>query len=89
MMLVQPEFITRETETSVQKATEERDRRDVNAAILHATVLTELEDTIWRRTATKQLTKEQVRKHASGLKAVERCVLDLLMDAGKSCRRMW
>ncbi|KAI3337249.1 hypothetical protein HD806DRAFT_32403 [Xylariaceae sp. AK1471] len=89
MMLVQPEFITRETETSAQRAVEEGDRQNVNTAVLNAMVLTELEGTIWHRTATKQLTKEQVRRHALGLRVIESCIFGLLMDAGNNCRRMW
>ncbi|KAI8954640.1 hypothetical protein F4801DRAFT_479946 [Xylaria longipes] len=89
MMLVQPDFITRKTKGSAQKEIDERDQRDVNTALLNAMVLTELEDTVWHRTATKQLAKEQARRHAAGVRAVEYYVLGLLMHSGKHCRRTW
>jgi hypothetical protein len=89
MMLVQPDFITRETETSAQKKIEDGDRRDVSAALLNAMVLTELEDTIWHRTATKKLTKDQTRRHTLGVQSIESCILVWLMDFEKHCRRMW
>ncbi|KAI0860947.1 hypothetical protein F4860DRAFT_503579 [Xylaria cubensis] len=89
MMLVQPEFITRTTKDSVQKATEERDQRNVNTALLNAMALTEREDTVWHRTTTKQLTRQQARTHTAGVRAIQHHILGLLMHSGKNCRRMW
>lgn len=89
MALAQPDFVTRETETSAEKTREERDRRDANTALLHVMVLTELEGTVWRRTATTQLTEAQARRHAAGFRAIEQHLLDLLLDPGMNCRRMW
>ncbi|KAJ8119314.1 hypothetical protein ONZ43_g3711 [Nemania bipapillata] len=89
MMLVQPEFITRNTKESAQKAMEEGDRRRVNVALLKAMVFTELEGTVWNCIAMKKLTGEQARRHAAGVRAIECYVLDLLMANGKNCRRMW
>jgi hypothetical protein len=90
MELVQPEFITRESKTTRQMARDEKDTRDINAALLHATAMTELDDTIWCMAGTNRLTKEQVKRHAVGVQAMENWVLGLLMDSGNSnCRRMW
>ncbi|KAI1169528.1 PEBP-like protein [Nemania sp. FL0916] len=89
MMLVQPDFVTRTTADSVRKAREETDRRDVNTALLYAMVLTELESTMWRETATNRLTSEQRRRHAAGVNAIESYILELLMLSGNTCRRMW
>ncbi|KAJ8128413.1 hypothetical protein O1611_g5222 [Lasiodiplodia mahajangana] len=90
MMLVQPNFITRSTEESARKAMEEADRRRADTALLNVIVLTELEDTIWQGTAMKQLSEEQMRRHAAGVRAVEWNVLGMLMDTDrKPCRRMW
>ncbi|KAI0554908.1 hypothetical protein F4679DRAFT_579252 [Xylaria curta] len=89
MMLVHPEFITRSTKTSAQKAMEDRDQRNVNTALLNAMALTELEDTVWHRTVMRQLTEQQMRSHTAGVRAIEHYVLGLLMHSGKNCRRMW
>jgi len=90
MELVQPEFITRESKTTQQRARDEKDTRDVNTALLHATAMTELEGTIWYRAGMNQLTKEQTKRHAVDVQAMEDWVLGLLMDSGNSnCRRMW
>ncbi|KAI0458310.1 hypothetical protein F5B21DRAFT_500571 [Xylaria acuta] len=83
MMLVQPDFITRRTDGSAQKATEERDQRDVNTALLNTMVLTELEDTVWHRTATRQLAKEQMRRHSAGVGAVEYYLLGFAHALGE------
>ncbi|KAI1203229.1 hypothetical protein F5X97DRAFT_161448 [Nemania serpens] len=89
MALVQPDFVTRETETSAEKTREERDRRDANTALLNVLVLTEVEDTLWRRTATTQLTEAQAKRHSAGCRAIEAHVFDLLVDSEGNCRRMW
>ncbi|KAJ2989871.1 hypothetical protein NUW58_g3247 [Xylaria curta] len=89
MMLVQPDFITRDTKESARKTAKERDRRDAETALLYAIVLTDLEDSIWRRTATRKLTTEQARRHAAGVHVIESHILGLLMDYEKKCRRMW
>ncbi|KAI1757485.1 hypothetical protein F4782DRAFT_525299 [Xylaria castorea] len=83
MMLVQPDFITRKTEGSVQKAIEERDQRDINIAVLNAMALTELEDTVWHRTAMRQLTEKQ--KKGGGLQiSVPRVLTKPLVAAAQS-----
>ncbi|KAI2642747.1 hypothetical protein GGS21DRAFT_499395 [Xylaria nigripes] len=90
MALVQPDFITRETEKSVQLAKEERDERDVNAALLNAIALTELEETVWRRTATIPLSVEQEKRHMIGVQAIEDRIFNLLVGSSeKKSRRMW
>ncbi|KAI1108947.1 hypothetical protein F5Y14DRAFT_56420 [Nemania sp. NC0429] len=89
MMLVQPDFVTRETKTSAEKTRQERDHRDANTALLVVLALTELEETVWRRTATRQLTEAQARRHAAGFRAIEQHLLGLLLDSGVNCRRMW
>ncbi|KAI0202936.1 hypothetical protein F4808DRAFT_458644 [Astrocystis sublimbata] len=87
MMLVQPDFTTRETVT----AAEEKDERDVNTALLYALALTELEGSVWYRTTTTttQLAAAKVRRHAAGVRELEDYVFDLLMRSGKDCRRPW
>ncbi|KAI1810893.1 hypothetical protein GGS20DRAFT_149443 [Poronia punctata] len=90
MMLAQPEFITRESTAAHEKAVEEKDVREVNAALLHAMVMTELESTIWQRAGTNQLTKEQARRHSLEVQAMESWILGLLMNPGdNNLRRMW
>ncbi|KAI1434412.1 hypothetical protein GGR50DRAFT_411493 [Xylaria sp. CBS 124048] len=90
MKLVQPDFITRETERSAQKAKEENEQRDVNTALLYAIALTELEETIWYRTSLKEFSKERERRHALGVQAIENVILGLLMGYGeRNGRRMW
>ncbi|KAI0402719.1 hypothetical protein F4802DRAFT_342535 [Xylaria palmicola] len=89
MMLVQPDFVTRTTASSAQKAEDERDRREVSTALLKAMALTELEDTVWHDAATRQLAEDQARRHAAGVRAIEDYILGLLMDYEKNCRRMW
>lgn len=90
MMLVQPDFITRETSESARKAEEEKNRRDAHGAMLTAMVLTELEETVWHDTpVTTRLSEEWRRRHATGMHNIEDYILSLLMDYGKDCRRMW
>ncbi|KAI1828176.1 hypothetical protein F4861DRAFT_489020 [Xylaria intraflava] len=91
MMLVQPDFTTRETENSAQKAKGERDQRNAKIALLNVMALTELEETVWYRTATtERLREEQYRQHMAGVQAIEYCILSFLMGSGeKNSRRMW
>ncbi|KAI1396759.1 hypothetical protein F4819DRAFT_474266 [Hypoxylon fuscum] len=92
VLLVWPEFVTRETESSAAKALADSDRRQIQVSLLNAMVLSELEDTIWYRTKggkPNSLTKEQLKKHTRGLASIEQSLLSWLMDSTREPRRMW
>ncbi|KAI0382711.1 hypothetical protein F5Y04DRAFT_252182 [Hypomontagnella monticulosa] len=92
VMLVWPEFLTRETESSASKSATEQDRREVHASLLNALVLSELDETMWYRTKAGKgwnLTKEQLRKHAQGTATIEQTLLGWLLDSTRESRRTW
>ncbi|KAI0013559.1 hypothetical protein F4779DRAFT_640012 [Xylariaceae sp. FL0662B] len=87
--LIWPKFETRETEpTSAETESSEEeselsegkpasheDQCRVNLSLLYATVLSELEETVWYRSKTQAFSPEQSRKHAQGIASIERAVL--------------
>ncbi|KAL7626493.1 hypothetical protein AAE478_003265 [Parahypoxylon ruwenzoriense] len=91
-MLVFPEFVTRETDTSSDKATADEERIQIHISLLNAMVLSELDDTIWYRTKANNLSKEQVIRHARGVASIEQALLSWLMNStrgSRGSRRMW
>ncbi|KAI4868751.1 hypothetical protein F4820DRAFT_408641 [Hypoxylon rubiginosum] len=92
VVLIWPEFVTRETTSSAAKAIEESDRRQIHVSLLNAMILSELEETIWYRSRAgkaNHLTKEQLQKHARGVASIEQSVLDWIMNSTQEPRRMW
>ncbi|KAI1762229.1 hypothetical protein GGR53DRAFT_521803 [Hypoxylon sp. FL1150] len=92
VVLIWPEFVTRETTASAAKAIEDGDRHQAHVSLLNAMVRSELDETIWYRTRadkTMHLTKEQLKRHVQGVAAIEDSVFDLLMSSTRDPRRMW
>ncbi|KAK6953132.1 hypothetical protein Daesc_005432 [Daldinia eschscholtzii] len=92
MALIWPEFVTRETNTSLAKASSESERHQIHVSLLNAMVLSELDETIWYRTKagrSTHLTKEQLRRHARGIESIEQTLMSWLMDSSREQRRMW
>ncbi|KAI0850297.1 hypothetical protein F5Y00DRAFT_233047 [Daldinia vernicosa] len=92
LALVWPEFVTRETNSSLSKASAESERHQIHVSLLNAMVRSEMEDTIWYRTKagrSTHLTKEQLRRHTRGMASIEQTLLGWLMDSTREQRRMW
>ncbi|KAI8966262.1 hypothetical protein F5Y11DRAFT_188513 [Daldinia sp. FL1419] len=92
LALIWPEFITRETNKSLERASAESERHQIHVSLLNAMVLSELDDTIWYRSKAGRptaLTKEQSRRHARGVASIEQTLLGWLMDSTREQRRMW
>ncbi|CAJ2509720.1 Uu.00g056200.m01.CDS01 [Anthostomella pinea] len=91
MSLVQPEFITRETESSLEKTMADDECRQVNRSLLRVTILTGLENTIWRRAEKDNISEEQSKRHKAGVQSVEELLKQWLMpmDFRNTARRMW
>ncbi|KAI1263966.1 PEBP-like protein [Xylariaceae sp. FL1019] len=87
--LLQPILTTRKTESADQKAVEDDDRRAVNLSLLHAMVLTDLESTVWLRTPTTNISKEQQVKHDKGFESIQDCVIAWLAETSSASRRTW
>ncbi|KAI1803518.1 hypothetical protein F4811DRAFT_524422 [Daldinia bambusicola] len=90
--LIWPEFVTRETNTSLAKALAESERHQIHVSLLNAMVLSELDETIWYRTKagrSTHLSKDQLRRHAGGMESIEQTLLEWLMNSSREQRRMW
>ncbi|KAI1781344.1 hypothetical protein F4818DRAFT_398757 [Hypoxylon cercidicola] len=92
VVLILPEFVTRETTSSAAKEMADSDRRQIHVSLLNTMVLSELEDTIWYRTKAgrgNHLTKEQLKNHARGVASIEESLFGWLMNSTREPRRMW
>lgn len=89
MRLIWPDFVTRETDTSADKAVADADRRQATLSVLFAMVLSELEDTVWYRTPTKPLSAEYSGRHHATVSSIEHTLLGWLMELRDDSRRAW
>ncbi|RYO96475.1 hypothetical protein DL765_011564 [Monosporascus sp. GIB2] len=89
MELVWPDFVTRETGSSADKAMADADRRLATLSLLVAMVLSEVEDTVWYCTPSRKPSGEVTRRHAAAVTSIEHSLLSWLMEARDDSRRTW
>ncbi|RYP75550.1 hypothetical protein DL769_003796 [Monosporascus sp. CRB-8-3] len=89
MELVWPDFVTRETGSSADKATAEADRRQATLSLLVAMVLSEVEDTVWYHTPARKSSGDVTRRHAAAVNSIEQSLLSWLMEVRSDSRRTW
>ncbi|RYP10709.1 hypothetical protein DL764_000499 [Monosporascus ibericus] len=89
MELVWPDFVTRETGSSADKATADADRRQATLSLLVAMALSEVEDTVWYRTPARKPSGEVTRRNAAAVNSIEKSLLSWLMGARDDSRHTW
>lgn len=89
MKLIWPDFVTRETDASADKATADADRRQATLSVLIAMVLSELEDTVWYRTLTNPLSAKASGSHYATVSSIQYTLLGWLMEFRDDSRRAW
>ncbi len=89
MRLVWPDFVTRETDSSAERAEADADRRQATLSVLVVMVLSEMEDAVWCRTPAKKLSAEHLGRHYAGVSSIEKTLLGWLMEYRGDSRRTW